>query len=932
MLKPSDFNNAVPQFQNGNYASNPINPQYVEEPSSTDYNRGTEPLQTLPAQWWNWFMNKFTSRFNKVNIYVKNLFNELAQLLSLVNVTPDGTEGAVTDGQLKNAFKELYPDYINTKLALKSTYVKKTQKVNNHALSGDVTVTKSDVGLGNVPNVSTNDQTPTYTEASTLTALSSGEKLSIAFGKLAKAVSSLISHIANVSNPHSVTKAQVGLGSVVNTGDSATPVENGTTKFTTGGAYTLKKDLTDIAESLPTDAVLHYSFDEVPDYPDGTTDLLIQSFTSDTSWTVPFDITKSIDNGCLKLTSDGTRNVILVTRAEFYANVLKGKIIKLRAIASSAINCTVQEQRAPDYPRYNLTELSHSGNEYVFCGLMPSDLQTLSYLVFNFSSASSNNYVLIKSIYIGDGSYSTPIIDNANGQNNTANYSGVAVQGVSGKGLKCLKNNYVDCGNAHLSNNFTFSIWIKPDNADTTQTGEVVYIQDQLMIRNGAPTSTVTTLVLAIYTENNTQLYQSLDSLLEANVWTHLVITKNGTSCKVYFNGTLKRSYTLANDTLRQATGSMLINKSWLSNDRPQSYDDLLIFNRALTENEVTALYLNKANTPKYYNINNYILDNPDTTPTQNSTNLVTSGGVYTELAKKANTTYVDTELAKKVDKTTTVNGHALSGNVTVTKSDVDLGNVVNTGDSAVPVSGGTTKFTTGGAYNLLTSLAPAFSTSTSYAVGDIITYNGVLYTCTTAHSAGAWNERHFTICNLNTEFQKPANNIAEDFQINKTYMTGQLVIYNKELYKHIGIWGDSYSEWDGTKFQKVQMYANRDNRGTTISRYVFNLSFYGTSRILSLPALCAGSELVIRLDNDDSSSVTARFDAYHNYTLGVAFNHGGHEGISGIQKLTSGQNLTITVQANEYLEVTINYLKVDGDGIVNSSMFEYPIPSITKY
>lgn len=238
MLKPSDFNNAVPQFRNGNYASNPINPQYVEEPSSTDYNRGTEPLQTLPAQWWNWFMNKFTSRFNKVNIYVKNLFNELAQLLSLVNVTPDGTEGNVTDGQLKNAFKELYPDYINTKLALESTYVKKTQKVNNHALSGDVTVTKSDVGLGNVPNVSTNDQTPTYTEASTLTALSSGEKLSIAFGKLAEAVSSLISHIANVSNPHSVTKAQVQLGNVVNTGDSATPVKNGTTKFTTGGAYT----------------------------------------------------------------------------------------------------------------------------------------------------------------------------------------------------------------------------------------------------------------------------------------------------------------------------------------------------------------------------------------------------------------------------------------------------------------------------------------------------------------------------------------------------------------------------------------------------------------------------------------------------------------------------------------------------------------------
>ena len=45
-------------------------------------------------------------------------------------------------------------------------------------------------------------------------------------------------HISNTNNPHNVTKSQIGLGNVVNTGDSATPVEGGTTKFTTGGAYT----------------------------------------------------------------------------------------------------------------------------------------------------------------------------------------------------------------------------------------------------------------------------------------------------------------------------------------------------------------------------------------------------------------------------------------------------------------------------------------------------------------------------------------------------------------------------------------------------------------------------------------------------------------------------------------------------------------------
>lgn len=64
--------------------------------------------------------------------------------------------------------------------------------------------------------------------------------------------SNLSSHISNTSNPHKVTKSQVGLGSVVNTGDSATPVNGGTTKFTTGGAYVelnKKYDINDTAET-----------------------------------------------------------------------------------------------------------------------------------------------------------------------------------------------------------------------------------------------------------------------------------------------------------------------------------------------------------------------------------------------------------------------------------------------------------------------------------------------------------------------------------------------------------------------------------------------------------------------------------------------------------------------------------------------------------
>ena len=64
------------------------------------------------------------------------------------------------------------------------------------------------------------------------------DKISSVLGLTSAKVSSYDSHLTNKDNPHSVTKSQVGLGSVVNTGDSATPVNGGTTKFTTGGAYT----------------------------------------------------------------------------------------------------------------------------------------------------------------------------------------------------------------------------------------------------------------------------------------------------------------------------------------------------------------------------------------------------------------------------------------------------------------------------------------------------------------------------------------------------------------------------------------------------------------------------------------------------------------------------------------------------------------------
>ena len=63
-------------------------------------------------------------------------------------------------------------------------------------------VTKQQVGLGNVPNLAPSDQVPTFTEATTLANIVSGEKASTLFGKIKLAISKLIDHLNNRSTPH----------------------------------------------------------------------------------------------------------------------------------------------------------------------------------------------------------------------------------------------------------------------------------------------------------------------------------------------------------------------------------------------------------------------------------------------------------------------------------------------------------------------------------------------------------------------------------------------------------------------------------------------------------------------------------------------------------------------------------------------------------
>lgn len=185
--------------------------------------------------------------------------------------TADLSKVAISGSYNDLSGKPTIPSAVTVDTAMSSTSTNPVQnKVVNEALgtkanSADLTshtgsksnphgVTKSQVGLGNVPNVATNDQTPTFTAATTRANIASGEKLSVILGKIAKFFTDLktvafsgsyddlsnkptipaaVAVKGNAETAYrtgnvNITPANIGLGSVNNTADANKSVKYAT--------------------------------------------------------------------------------------------------------------------------------------------------------------------------------------------------------------------------------------------------------------------------------------------------------------------------------------------------------------------------------------------------------------------------------------------------------------------------------------------------------------------------------------------------------------------------------------------------------------------------------------------------------------------------------------------------------------------------------
>jgi len=94
-------------------------------------------------------------------------------------------------------------------------------------------VTKEQIGLGNVPNVTPSNMTVTFSREARLENLVSGNTLSRLFGYVSKAVAELIEHLTT-ENPHEITPAKIN-ASAVGHKHSAADITSGTLPVSRGG-------------------------------------------------------------------------------------------------------------------------------------------------------------------------------------------------------------------------------------------------------------------------------------------------------------------------------------------------------------------------------------------------------------------------------------------------------------------------------------------------------------------------------------------------------------------------------------------------------------------------------------------------------------------------------------------------------------------------
>jgi hypothetical protein len=205
-------------------------------------------------------------------------------------------------------------------------------------------------------------------------------------------------------------------------------------------------------------------------------------------------------------------------------------------------------------------------------------------------------------------------MDDTNGSaNSVLDYKGInngtaqgdAVQtnaGKLGKGFEFDgSGDYVDAGNdASLDLNttdFTISFWVK----DSPATGRDII--GKWDANGGYSVSQAASKIILFFNPSGNYRYCGIN---QVNAWTHYIFTRNSTDAHCYINGALNDgslSGAMSSEIGNSATNLKFADGGWYGGDFSGELDDVMIFNRSLSSEEIKGLY---ANTSSKYLDNNF--------------------------------------------------------------------------------------------------------------------------------------------------------------------------------------------------------------------------------------------------------------------------------------------------------------------------------------
>lgn len=358
---------------------------------------------------------------------------------------------------------------------------------------------------------------------------------------------------------------------------------------------------------LPTDPVLHYSFDELPDIPNGT-----NNFTGVIGGV---SYTKEDIKGGYRFTLNG-RDLNI----HFRTNIGAVESLSL-CYRQKAISKTGGAYSNEAYVFYTDNSYSNISNyipvptesENIVRTAIPCDkTKTVASIRLDMFGREGHSAVIeVTDMYIGDASYTTPVIDNSGNNYNATDVKGLVTKGVSGK---CFNFNGVNSSFVtqapSLGGEISFSFWIKLQNKGYTGT----ICQSRLVVAEGFSIFYINNYFRFDYGGSQTHFNKFVP---EVERLYHIVMTQSATDKTLFVDGVKIQQIasSLADAEYSQymwfGLSGNSANKPTLSGNALQgSLDDFQIFDRPLSDQEVLGLYLARGNTPKQYTMADYQLDN----------------------------------------------------------------------------------------------------------------------------------------------------------------------------------------------------------------------------------------------------------------------------------------------------------------------------------